>query len=180
MSLTNFPTIKTERLLLRQFIESDLENVFIGLSQKDVIKYYGISYNSLEATKEQMIFFADLEKNETGIWWAICSLDNKTFYGAGGLNNVNKEHKKAEIGFWLLPKFWGQGIMAESMPLITTYGFNNLGLHRIEGIVETENFNCKKAMHKLHFKHEGTMHDCEIKNGKFISLDIYAKLKSEL
>lgn len=175
---TNFPIITTERLLLRQFADSDLENVFRGLSQPDVIKYYGVSYQTLEATKAQMDFFADLEINGTGIWWAICSPDNRIFYGAGGLNSLSKEHQKAEIGFWLLPDFWGKGILAEAMPAICNYGFENLGLHRIEGIVETENLNCKKAMAKLDFRHEGTMRDCEIKNGQFISLDIYAKLKT--
>lgn len=64
------------------------------------------------------------------------------------------------------------------MPLICYYGFHKLGLHRIEGIVETENKNCKSAMAKLDFQHEGTMKECEIKNGKFISLDIYAKVKT--
>lgn len=173
----NFPILKTERLLLRQFAESDLENVFNGLSHPDIIKYYGVSYPTLEATKEQMDFFADLEKNETGIWWAVCSPDNKLFYGAGGLNSLSKEHKKAEIGFWLLSDYWGKGFMTEAMPLICNYGFDKLGIHRIEGIVETENLLCKKAMEKLRFQHEGTMRECEIKNGKFISLDIYAKLK---
>jgi [ribosomal protein S5]-alanine N-acetyltransferase len=178
MMTREFPIIKTDKLLLRQFVESDLENVFKGLSHPDIIKYYGVSYQTLEATKEQMIFFADLEINGTGIWWAICSLDNRTFYGAGGLNSLNKEHKKAEIGFWLIPDFWGKGIMKEAMPLICDYGFYKLGLHRIEGIVETENKNCKNAMAKLDFQHEGTMKECEIKNGKFISLDIYAKVKT--
>ena len=148
---TEFPIIKTKRLLLRQFVESDLESVFKGLSHPDIIKYYGVSYQTLEDTKEQMTFFADLEKNETGIWWAVCSADNKTFYGAGGLNSLSKEHKKAEIGFWLISEFWGDGIMKEAMPLICNYGFNSLGLHRIEGLVETENKNCKKAMAKLDF-----------------------------
>ena len=175
---TEFPIIKTKRLLLRQFVESDLESVFKGLSHPDIIKYYGVSYQTLEDTKEQMTFFADLEKNETGIWWAVCSPDNKTFYGAGGLNSLSKEHKKAEIGFWLISEFWGDGIMKEAMPLICNYGFNSLGLHRIEGLVETENKNCKKAMAKLDFQHEGTMKDCEIKNGAFISLDIFAKVKT--
>jgi ribosomal-protein-alanine N-acetyltransferase len=69
--------------------------------------------------------------------------------------------------------------MKEAMPIICNYGFNNLGLHRIEGLVETDNLNCKKAMKKLDFKYEGTMRDCEMKNGKFISLDIYAKLRNE-
>ncbi len=176
---TAFPILKTERLLLRQFIDSDLENVFKGLSHPGIIKYYGVSYETLEATKEQMTFFADLEINETGIWWAVCSLDNKTFYGAGGLNSLSKEHKKAEIGFWLLQDFWGKGILKEAIPLICNYGFDNLGLHRIEGLVESENRNCKNAMAKLDFQHEGTMRECEIKNGKYISLDIYAKVKTK-
>jgi len=169
-----FPTIKTERFLLRQFADSDLENVFKGLSHPEVIQYYGVSFQTLEATKEQMVFFADLEKNDTGIWFAICSADNKIFYGAAGLNNLSKEHKKAEIGFWLIPDFWGHGIIKEAIPLICNYGFDNLELNRIEAFVETENKNCKNVMAKLDFQYEGTMKDCEIKNGKFISLDIYA------
>lgn len=175
---TETPTIRTNRFLLRQFVDSDIENVFKGLSHPDIIKHYGVNFQTLEATKEQMTFYADLEKDETGIWFAVCSLDNKTFYGAGGLNNLSKDHKKAEIGFWLLTDFWGQGIMTEAMPLICDYGFDKLGLHRIEGFVESDNINCKRAMSKLDFQHEGTMKDCEIKNGKFISLDIYAKIKN--
>ena len=173
----NFPTLKTENLLLRQFQQSDIENVFLGLSHPDIIKYYGVSYDTIEATQEQMTFFAELEKNETGIWWAICSLDNTIFYGAGGLNNLSKEHHKAEIGFWLLPSFWGKGLMQEAMPIICDYGFQQLNLNRIEGFVESKNSNCKKALAKLQFQYEGTMHECEIKNGDYISLDIYAMLK---
>lgn len=174
-----FPTIKTDRLLLRRFIDTDLENVFKGLSHPDIIKHYGVSFRTLEDTKEQMTWFENLEKEETGIWFAVCSKDNNTFYGAVGLNSLNKEHKKAEIGFWLLTDFWGQGIMKEAIPLICDYGFDKLGLHRIEGFVESDNTNSKKAMSKLNFQHEGTMKDCEIKNGKFISLDIYARLKDQ-
>ena len=169
--------IKTAKLLLRSFSNNDLENVFKGLSDPDVVRYYGISYATLESTKEQMQFFSDLESNNTGRWWAICSLDNKTFYGAAGLNNISLQHKKGELGFWLLPEFWGKGIIAEAIPVICKYGYENIGLHRIEAFVESENVNCKKAMSKLSFLHEGTMEDCEIKNDGLISLDIYAQIK---
>ena len=172
-----FPTLNTKNFLLRQFDESDLKNIFTGLSNLEIIKYYGVSYQSLEDTKEQLKFFKDLEDNETGIWWAICSLDNQIFYGAAGLNSLSKVHKKAEIGFWLYTDYWGKGIMKEVIPIICDFGFHNLGLHRIEGYVESENLNSKNLMKKLNFTYEGTMKDCEIKNGRFISLDIYSKLK---
>jgi ribosomal-protein-alanine N-acetyltransferase len=171
-----FPIIRTNRYLLRQFAETDLENVFTGLSHPDVIKYYGVNFTSLEATKKQMKWFAELENNGAGIWWAVCSPDNTIFYGAGGLYYVNKEHKKAEIGFWLLPDYWKNGMMTEIIPVIVNYGFDQMGLHRIEGFVESGNFNCKNAMAKLNFTHEGTMTDCEVKKGNYISLDIYAKI----
>lgn len=170
----SFPTIKTDRLLLRQIMDSDLENVFLGLSHPDVTKHYGVSFESIEDTREQMDWFENLTKTGTGMWWAICSSDNKTFYGAGGLNNLSLEHRKAEVGFWLLKEFWGLGIMKEALPLICSYAFSQLNLHRIEGFVENENINCKRAIKKLGFRHEGTMKDCEIKDGRFISLDVYA------
>ncbi len=174
-----FPCLKTKRLIFRQITPTDIQNIYKGLSNPKVIKYYGISFDSLEATEEQMIWYRDLEQNETGIWWAICSLDNNVFYGAGGFNNLNKEHKKAEIGFWLLPEFWGQGFMQEAFPLICDYGFNKLDLNRIEGFVDSENTNCKKAVERLNFKFEGTMRDCEIKEGKYLSVAIYSKLKND-
>lgn len=62
------------------------------------------------------------------------------------------------------------------MQLICDFGFDKLGLHRIEDFVESKNANCKNAMSKLDFQHEGAMNDCEIKNEKFISLGIYAKI----
>src|SRR5690349_15567173 len=108
-----FPILKSDRLLLRDFSAADIENVFAGLSHPDIIKYYGVSYQTLEETKLQMKFFADLLINETGIWWAVCSLENGTFYGAGGLNNLNRKDRKAEVGFWLLTCHWGKGIMNE-------------------------------------------------------------------
>jgi ribosomal-protein-alanine N-acetyltransferase len=172
----DFPTLTTDRFVLRQFNRKDLENVYKGLSDPDVIKYYGISFDTLEATKEQLTWFRDLEQNKTGIWWAICDKDDLTFIGAGGLNDLEKENRKAEIGFWLLPENWGKGIMKEVMPVICNYGFNNLGLHRIEGFVESDNNNCKNGLKYLDFDFEGTMRDCEVKNGKYISLDIYAAI----
>ncbi|MEM6805678.1 MAG: GNAT family N-acetyltransferase, partial [Bacteroidota bacterium] len=151
--------IQTERLLLREIVDSDIQHIYHGLSHPQVIKYYGVSYTSLEATKEQMTWY----ENPAQYWWAICSSDNQTFYGAGGLNDFSQEHKKAEIGLWLLPDFWGKGIMSEAMPLICQYGFDNLDLHRIEGFVESNNHNCKRAMAKLDFEQEGSMKDCEIR-----------------
>lgn len=171
-----FPIIITRRCLLRKIVSGDISKIFEGLSDPKVIQFYGVSFKTRNETVAQMEWYNSLEESGTGIWWAVCSVDNTVFYGAVGLNNISKTHRKAEIGFWLSPEYWGQGIMPEVVPEILNYGFNTLNLHRIEGVVEKENTNSKRLMEKLGFQHEGTMKDCEVKNGHFISLDIYAML----
>ncbi|MFW6257335.1 MAG: GNAT family N-acetyltransferase [Prolixibacteraceae bacterium] len=173
-----FPVIETDRFTLRQFTDDDLENVFSGLSNPEVTKYYGVRFDSLKATEEQMDWFKNLENENKGIWWAIGSKDDKIFYGACGFNDLDKQNRKAEVGFWLLPDHWGKGIMTEVMPLICEFGIKNLSLHRIEGFVDSENEKCKKALARLEFNYEGTMVDCEIKNERFVSIDIYARITS--
>lgn len=174
-----FPEIKTQRLYLRQFKEDDQEKVFRGLSHPEVIKYYGVTYKSFEETGTQMDWFSKLEETGTGIWWAICSGENNNFYGAIGINNLNTEHKKAEIGYWLLPEFWGKGIIKEAAEEVLNYVFDQLKLHRIEAFVETENSNSEKLLQKLGFKYEGTLVDSEIKNNRYISVKIFARLNKK-
>jgi [ribosomal protein S5]-alanine N-acetyltransferase len=169
-----FPILESDRFILRQIVATDICDIFKGLSDPDVIKYYGISYNSLVGAQEQMSWFTELEQTETGIWWAIVKPNSSTFYGAIGFNNLSKVHRKAELGFWLLPKFWGKGLMNAAIKLVCNYAFTGLNLHRIEAMVETENKNSKKILTKLGFNYEGTMKDCEVKNDKFISVEIYA------
>jgi ribosomal-protein-alanine N-acetyltransferase len=171
-----FPIMTTDRLILRQFCEADVEAVYCGLSHPDVIKHYGVHYESLSATSEQMSWFKKIEKEETGVWWAICDRHNHALLEAIGFNDWNKENRKIEIGYWLLPDFWGSGIMKEAGKAVCDYAFTAMSVHRIEAVVEIENKNSKKVLSQLGFEFEGIMRDCELKNDRFISLELYAKL----
>jgi [ribosomal protein S5]-alanine N-acetyltransferase len=171
-----FPNLETSRLQLRQITENDLENIFTGLSNPEVIRYYGVSYSSLDATWEQLEWYAELERTHSGIWWAITLKGAKDFCGAIGFTNISREHRKAELGFWLLPEFWGKGIVQESMPVIMEYAYNNLRLHRVEAYVETENKSSQKTLLKQGFQQEGILRDSELKDGRFISVVLYSKL----
>jgi ribosomal-protein-alanine N-acetyltransferase len=160
-----------KHVVLRSIVADDLKFVYEGLSHADVIKYYGISFNSIEGTKEQMEWFANQEEQNIGKWFAVVDKDSGEFYGAGGVNDINDG--VGEIGFWLFPKYWGRGIMQVAMPKIVEFTFKNFSIDKIEGLVETDNLNCKKAMKKQAFIFDKTLLNCEEKNGKLISLDVY-------
>ncbi len=171
--------MQTKNYILKEIQASDIENIHRGLSDPEITRFYDVHYPTLEATKEQMEWYDSLKKNETGIWWGVYDLEKNRFCGAGGFNSWEKQHKKAEIGFWLLKEFWGKGIMKEVMPKLFETGFTTLGLNRIEGYVVSDNTKCKNALEKINFTYEGTMRECEVKNGENISVDIYSILKSE-
>ena len=172
-------TFQTPRLLLRPFSPADLENVFAGLSHPEVIRHYGVSFATQEATQEQLDWYANIEREGTGLWRAICAKEGGTFLGAIGLNSIVREHAKGEIGFWLMPEHQGKGYISEALPIILEHGFGAMGLHRIEAEVETENQASAKVLRKLGFAHEGTLRDRERKNGRWISLDVFAKLNDQ-
>lgn len=171
--------LKTAHYYLKEIEPSDIENIHKGLSDPEITKYYAVHFDTLEDTKEQMDWYRDLVKDGTGIWWGIYGNSDNQFKGAGGYNNLEKEHKKAEIGLWLLKEFWGQGILKEVMPKLFELGFTELGLNRIEGFVDHENTKCKNALEKINFTLEGTMRESEVKNEKAINVDIYSILKRE-
>ncbi len=93
-----YPQLTTNQYILRQIIPNDQQKVFEGLSHPEVIKYYGVSYNTFEETEVQMKWYDELLKDKTGIWWAICSSRNITeLIGACGFYYWKKEHKKIEL-----------------------------------------------------------------------------------
>jgi ribosomal-protein-alanine N-acetyltransferase len=174
-----FPTLRTDRLVMRQMQPDDLPMVFQGLSHPEVIRCYGVSFESEEATREQMEWFASLEREGSGIWWAMTKVDDGEFVGAIGFNNLSRIHRKAELGFWLLPEHWRKGLVSEALPVVLAHGLDALGLHRMEATVETENTASMGVLQKAGFVLEGTLRDCEFKNGRFISLHVLALLRED-
>ena len=88
------------------------------------------------------------------------------------------EHKKAEVGFWIFPQYWNKGIATEVLKAVIDYCQQQKDIHRLEAFVEEGNAASSKVLEKVGFIYEGTMRDCEIKNGKFVSLLIYALVSS--
>ncbi len=176
----SFPTLHTERFTLRRIGPADKPRVFEGLSHPEVIRYYGVSYQTLEDTQAQLDWYDYLLESQLGIWWGICYADDPDrLIGACGFSEWHRAHNRAEIGYWLLPDHWGQGIMAECLKAIIRYAFSDMHMHRIVAVVESPNHHSALLAQKSGFRYEGTHRQCELKNGAYIDLDFYALLRGE-
>lgn len=171
-----FPERTTERLHLARIEAGDQGFIFQGLSHPQVIPFYGVRYDSFEATKSQMDFYARMVAEGSGIPWKLVERASGAPVGVLAVYGYKPEHRKAELGFWLLPEFWGMGYAREAVEAAMHYWQEERTLHRMEAFVEEENEASWRLLERCAFTYEGTMRDCEWKDGRWVSLKIYASI----
>lgn len=171
-----YPSLTTPRLLLLPVLPPDQPFVFAGLSHPDVIRHYGVHYETLEETAAQMKWYAQLAASGTGLAWKITDRRSGEKMGVIAVYYFKPQHRKAEVGFWLLPPYWRQGYAKEALLAALHYWQTQKGLHRMEAFVEEENSASSRVLEKAGFRLEGILRNSEIKDGRFISLKVYAWL----
>lgn len=171
--------LETPRLRLRHFSETDLEPVFAGLSDPRVVAYYGLSHRTLDECREQMAWYKAIEVARTGLWLALETRSTGCFAGAIGMYGLDPEHQCAEFGYWLLPEFWGKGMMHEAARAFLPHVYASLPLHRLLAQVEPPNHRSTRLLKRLGFQYEGLSRECERKDSHFISLENYSLLRSD-
>ena len=174
-----FLPLETERLLLRKVEQTDASFILEFFKNDDATKYMLYHFYHLDEVQIQMDYYENQYKNETGCYWLLQKKTTNESIGVIGLHNISKEHRKGEIGFWVLPQFTGLGYTTEVGRVIVDYCFTALNFNRVEATVETENFASQKVIEKLGFKYEGTFREFEMNNGKFIDLMMFASLAKE-
>ncbi|MEV3817964.1 GNAT family N-acetyltransferase [Aeromonas salmonicida] len=166
-------------LRLDPITAADLPHIYRGLSDPEVIAHYGISYDSLTACEAQMAWYADLVRQGTGGWFLIRSQHTDLPMGAIGYNDGDPQHRKAELGYWLYPEYWGKGVMGRALPLFLTHFYGTTTLHRLQALVEEPNVASARVLLRAGFRYEWTARECEWKGDQFISLQHYTLLRSD-
>lgn len=175
-----FPVIETERLHLRSVRLEDAKDMFPYLSDQEVVQHMGLEpYKSAEDVLEEIDWYNSIFEKGTGIRWCITLKDEDTVIGSCGFLNRQQKHYKAEIGYELSRKYWGQGIASEALEAVLSYGFKHFELERIEALIEPLNVSSQKLVEKHGFLREGLLRHYEYTCGKFDDLYMYSILKDD-
>lgn len=89
------------------------------------------------------------------------------------------QHRRAEIGYRILPAFQNQGLAREAIQAVVDHGFEDMNLNRIEAFVAPENRYSQKVIESQHFRREGLMREHYFYEGTFDDSICYALLRSE-
>lgn len=113
------------------------------------------------------------------LFWCLILQGEHSMIGECIYWNFDPGFHCAEIGYELHPAFWNQGIMSETLSAVLAYGFNELGLHRIEANPLAENEPSCRLLLKLGFKFEGNLRQRHFFRGRFEDQLYYGLLKEE-
>ncbi len=127
----NFPTLTTERLVLRDPRASDAADVLVFRGDPEVQMFNDEVMTSVEEVTAFIEHLrAGVAEGRRLIWAAALRPDGPVI-GLMGLGDWSKHHRRAEAGYDLARAYWGQGLGAEAVRAMLRYGFETLGLHRI-------------------------------------------------
>lgn len=147
--------LETERLILREIIESDAEFIFDLVNQPSFIKYIGNrGINSIEKAREVIETRYRASYAEFGYGLYAVEL-KETAEPIGFCGFVRREGlPAADIGFAFLPQFEKKGFAFESASAVMKYGREKLNLQKVLAITTRDNQSSIRLLEKLGFQFE--------------------------
>lgn len=149
-------SFETERLLLRAPTLSDAETIFTTYACDPEVTRYLVwrPSKSIQETEDFLVRTAEGWKNESEFSWAIFLKQTNEFVGMLGLR-VNGF--KADLGYALARRFWGQGIATEAVSRIVSWTLAVPDIYRVWALCDVENAASARVLEKVGMKREGIL-----------------------
>ena len=148
--------LKTERLRLYHPSSKDLEEQCLLQADPKVMEWIG---NGVR-TKEEVKSFLDVSithYEKHGFSLGNLYLKDGTFIGRAGIIHLEfKDELDLEVGYALLPEFWGKGYATEITRALINWAFSSLEIPRIVAVAQSDNDRSMRVMKKCGMKQDGT------------------------
>jgi len=174
----SFQGIKTKRLVIREYSDMYLDQVFEFRSDPSIYS----SYTKKQNTKEELKAY--LKENITefnkldGYSVLLILLDEKVI-GEIAIMYWDHNNEKNEIGYAIGPMYRRNGYAYEAVSEIIKYMFETMRRNRIQASTDYDNESSKRLLKKLGFIEEGHFRQTEYKDGVWKDSCSYGLLKED-
>lgn len=177
----NIPLLEGKRIVLRRIELSDADTLLEYWGDPDVVKFMNMSpFTSADEVVEMITLLNGLAECEDTLRWGIELKDEHKLIGSCGFNTWQLSGAyRAEIGYDLGKSYWNQGYMTEALSLMLSFGYETMGLNRIEALVQPVNPASSRLLQSFHFHNEGLLRQYQKTDTGFVDLFMFSLLKSE-
>jgi ribosomal-protein-alanine N-acetyltransferase len=172
--------LETERLRLRRFRHGDLRDTFAWTGDPEVSRYTFWSVHKTLNDTQQFLDFCFKEYSERGIGpWAAELKTTGVVVGNCSYGAIHLSDARVELAFFFARQCWGQGLAVEGLSALLRFGFEDLGLNRMEARCMPVNVASERVMQKLGMQFEGVLREYLRVKGQFCDLKVYSLLKRD-
>jgi [ribosomal protein S5]-alanine N-acetyltransferase len=164
--MADFIVFETPRLILRRMTEADAPLIFALNSSPDVLRYLHEPELKDEADARRVIM--DIIMPQYSLYnlgrWAMILKEGNTFIGWCGLK-FRPELEETDLGYRLMPQYWGHGYATEAAAHTLYYGLDILKLEIITGRAHIENTASWTVLEKIGMQYikDEIVDDCPVK-----------------
>jgi RimJ/RimL family protein N-acetyltransferase len=148
--------LRTERLLLRQWREEDLDPFAELNADPQTMRYFPAPPSRAESDALAELARRQIDAEGWGMW-AVEVVDGASFIGFVGLARPSFEAHftpAVEVGWRLARPHWGRGYATEAGRAALDYGFDELGLGEIVSFTSRLNEPSWRVMERLGMRHD--------------------------
>ena len=169
-------TLETERLILRPFKETDVENMYHNwASNANVTKHLTWpTHSSLDITKSVVDSWVSKNEDIKNYQWCIEWKENQQAIGSF---HMDEEIDSVEIGYCIGEEYWNKGVTSEAFKEVIRFLFEEVGCNRIFARHDVCNPNSGKVMKKSGLLYEGTLLEASKNNTGICDVAIYGITK---
>ena len=156
--------IVTQRLVLREFVESDWADVLAYQRDPRYLRYYPWSFRTEADVRDFVQLFLDWqwERPRGRYQLALTLKGTRELIGNCGIRRNPDRNGEAEIGYELAPTHWGKGYATEAARVLVNFGFRELGIERVSSWCIAENTPSARVLTRLGFQPV-----CQRRHGEF-------------
>jgi ribosomal-protein-alanine N-acetyltransferase len=169
-----------KHVILREFTAADLDGALAIVGDDRVTQW--LSFDSRSRAEAETMLTGILERAKAeprAEYYLAVTLPGSEEQVAGfcrlGLTGV----KAAKVGYAIRPEFQGRGYATDAARAIVSFGFTELGLHRVSAAIGPDNAPSLAMMPALGFSHEGRIRDHVHTNGAWRDSELYSVLEHD-
>lgn len=174
------PPLETSRLLIRRLTMHDAADIFEYSRDPLVAKH--VLWDAQKSIGEARSYIRYTIRKYHSCQcasWGIVLKETGHVIGTIGFMWIHDDDRSAEVGYSLARNQWNKGLMTEALQAVLKYGFDVLGLNRIEAQYECDNEASGAVMRKCGMTREGLLRQRLFNKGKFVDVELYAILKCD-
>ncbi|MDK2772208.1 MAG: GNAT family N-acetyltransferase [Flavobacterium sp.] len=180
LNFNPFPNLESERLSFRKLNNEDAPEILKLRGNAEIMKYIPRPLaTTLQEALEHIKIINDKIDENVDINWAITERENDKCIGIIGFYRTQPENFRTELGYMIMPEYWGKGYITEAVKRLLHFAFENLNFHSIEAVIDSRHIASEKVLIKNGFRKEAHFVEDFFYNNEFCDTVKYGILKRE-